>query len=135
MVAGAVGAEICQDGGQRGGWHGDLEEVVYEGDLRSKGSVCWNFEGEKLAERDVLGVTAHHAVVGTAFASKGHGLCAYTLVDDAVRKHGLRCDAKDEGSETVVVARVGFLPHPLIRYITFLVSTHTISKQRSTYHP
>lgn len=39
---GAVGAELVEDFGQGGGGHGDLEEVVEEGDLVDLLAGWWN---------------------------------------------------------------------------------------------
>ncbi|KAL2289843.1 hypothetical protein FJTKL_01146 [Diaporthe vaccinii] len=87
VVRGPVLAEVLEDLGERGVGHGDLEEVVHEGD---------------------------HGVVCARLAAEGHGLAVvYALVDDAVREHGLRGDAEDEGAEGGVVARLGLHPHGL----------------------
>lgn len=66
-----------------------------------------------LVREEERGTRAYHAIVGATFASKGHRFGAYAFVDDAVREHGLFCDAKDEGAEAVVVFRLRLLPHTL----------------------
>lgn len=79
VVAGAVFAEVLEDLGQRGVGHGELEEVVHEG---------------------------NDGVVGAAFTAERHGLVVVeAFVHDAVGEHGLGGDAEDEGSEAGVLGR------------------------------
>mmetsp|Transcript_37877 Transcript_37877/g.33892 ORF Transcript_37877/g.33892 Transcript_37877/m.33892 type:complete len:280 (+) Transcript_37877:478-1317(+) len=52
-------------------------------------------------------------VIGTRFTSIRHGLITDTLIDDAIGEHGLVLNTQNEGSEVVVVLRLGSDPHGL----------------------
>lgn len=52
-----------------------------------------------------------HAVVRARFSTEGEWFFAYAFVDDAVGKHGLGSNAKDEGAEVGVLMRFAFGPH------------------------
>lgn len=84
MVAGAVGAEVFQNIGQRVYGHSNLQEVVGAGD---------------------------HAIVGTGLAAEGERCGGDAFVEDAVGEHGLGVDAEDEGAELGVAPWRGFGPH------------------------
>lgn len=53
----------------------------------------------------------YHAVVRSRLATERQRLLADSLVDDAVREHGLRCDAEYEGAEAGVAVWLALLPH------------------------
>ena len=62
-----------------------------------------------------LGVFSYHAVVGTTLATKVQRLVIQdTIVDNTIREHGLRCDAKDKDTEGQVVLGLGVTPHVYI---------------------